>query len=326
MGIGTASKLEDFGMDPEVRLSLDPEGTQQIGLDPEDLQGAEQDDAAPEEAQRQSASEGRPYSDIEEPEDSDAKEISPSAKHVRRPGDPENSGQLPRVEDTDGVDAADPLADYFMPEHDERAGLTKAQSDAAIHHTDKTPLETYIAALNDEIAESDDPDADRVTTVTLKMLAEAVRNELDERDSSRDAMLKDLKNMVVDEAFVHYRKGVWEPIPEQKTHREPEAGSQAAQAVSVKEEPAALREPEQAMPPADNPHAMPEKAEKEAGADVAPAEAAASGPRTIELPETREGVPTWAFIVVAVVLAIAVVLVAISVMTGLPISALPSLL
>lgn len=307
MGIGVASKLDDFGMDPEVKLSIDPEDLQEpvqdetsMGHDPQEMQ---------------------PREDAGEP---GPENMLRAAKHVRSQDEPDNSGRLPKTESPAEENTSDPLADYFMPEQEKRAELARSQPQIPARYAGMTPLETYIAALSDAIAESEDPDAERVTTVTLKMLAEAVKNELDQRDSSRDAMLRDIKSMVVDEAFVHYRKGVWEPASEQERPRQEEqdAGRQTPQPISVTDEPAP--ESEHAMPPADDPHAAPEeKAEADA---AAPAAEETPKPKTIELPETRKGVPVWAFIVVAAILIVAVILVAASAMTGLPISALPSLL
>lgn len=318
MGIGVASKLDDFGMDPEVKLSLDPEGTQQIGLEPEDLQEPAQDEIS----MGHDPQEMQPREDAGEPE---PENMLRAAKHVRSQDEPDNSGRLPKTESPAEENTSDPLADYFMPEQEKRAELARSQPQIPARYAGMTPLETYIAALSDAIAESEDPDAERVTTVTLKMLAEAVKNELDQRDSSRDAMLRDIKSMVVDEAFVHYRKGVWEPASEQKRPRQEEqdAGRQTdALPISVTDEPAP--ESEHAMPPADNPHAAPE--EKAAADAAAPAAEETPKPKTIELPETQKGVPVWAFIVVAAILIVAVIIVAASAMTGLPISALPSLL
>ena len=318
MGIGVASKLDDFGMDPEVRLSLDPEGTQQIGIEPEDLQEPAQDETS----MGHDPQEMQPREDAGEPGPENM--LRAATKHVRSQDEPDNSGRLPKTESPAEENTSDPLADYFMPEQEKKAELARSQPQIPARYAGMTPLETYIAALSDAIAESEDPDAERVTTVTLKMLAEAVKNELDQRDSSRDAMLRDIKSMVVDEAFVHYRKGVWEPASEQERPRQEEqdAGRQTPQPISVTDEPAP--ESEHAMPPADNPHAAPE--EKAAADAAAPAAEETPKPKTIELPETQEGVPVWAFIVVAAILIVAVILVAASAMTGLPISALPSLL
>lgn len=311
MGIGVASKLDDFGMDPEVKLvklSLDPEGTQQIGLEPEDLQEPAQDETS----MGHDPQEMHPREDAEEPE---PENMLRTAKHVRSQEEPDNSGRLPKTESPAEENTSDPLADYFMPEQEKRAELASTQPQIPERYAGMTPLETYIAALNDVIAESEDPDAERVTTVTLKTLAEAVKNELDQRDTSRDAMLRDIKSMVVDEAFVHYRKGSWEPASDQERPRQEkqDAGRQTPQPVSVTDEPAP--EDKHAMPPADDPHAAPDAAAEET-----------PKPKTIELPETQKGVPVWALIVVAAILIVAVVLVAASAMTGLPISALPSLL
>lgn len=321
MGIGVASKLDDFGMDPEVRLSLDPEGTQQIGLEPEDLQ----ESAYHETATKQDPQERQPRGDAGEPEPEDM----PSAKHVRRQDEPDNSGQLPEMDGPAGKSSSDPLADYFMPEQENKAELARNQPQVPARYASMAPLETYIAALSDEIAESADPDAERVTMVTLKMLAEAVRNELDQRDSSRDAMLKDIKNMVVDEAIVHYRKGSWEPASDQGHPRQErqDAGRQTPKPVSVTDAPAAqTAQSERAMPPSDDPHAETEEKAAPDAEDTVPAAEEVPKPKTIELPETKKGVPVWAFIAVAVILIIAVVLVAASAMTAVPISALPSLL
>ena len=312
MGIGVASKLDDFGMDPEVKLvklSLDPEGTQQIGIEPEDLQAPAQDETS----MGHDPQEMQPREDAGEPGPENM--LRAAARHARSQDEPDNSGRLPKTESPAEENTSDPLADYFMPEQEKRAELAKSQPQIPARYAGMTPLETYIAALSDAIAESEDPDAERVTTVTLKMLAEAVKNELDQRDSSRDAMLRDIKSMVVDEAFVHYRKGVWEPASEQERPRQEEqdAGRQTPQPISVTDEPAP--ESEHAMPPVDDPHTAPDAAAEET-----------PKPKTIELPETRKGVPVWALIVVAAILIVAVVLVAASAMTGLPISALPSLL
>lgn len=317
MGIGVASKLDDFSMDPEVKLSLDPEGTQQIGLEPEDLQEPAQDETS----MGHDPQEMQPRRDAGEP---GPENMLRAAKHVRSQDEPDNSGRLPKTESPAEENTSDPLADYFMPEQEKRAELARSQPQIPARYAGMTPLETYIAALSDAIAESEDPDAERVTTVTLKMLAEAVKNELDQRDSSRDAMLRDIKSMVVDEAFVHYRKGVWEPASEQERPRQEEqdAGRQTPQPISVTDEPAP--DSEHAMPPADDPHAAPE--EKAAADAAAPAAEETPKPKTIELPETQKGVPVWTFIVVAAILIVAVILVAASAMTGLPISALPSLL
>lgn len=298
------SKLDDFGLGDDVKLALDPEGTQKIGLDTGSFPRVQEQPAA-----EQAAPARQENAPAAEPE-----ETHPETDAMR--------DTVQRTAAEAKFQQDDILADYFAPQRQE--GIAKVQAQAPATAQDSAPLASYIAALNEEIANSEDLNAERVTVLAFKMFAEAIQKELDLRDSKRDALLKDAQDMMVDEALLHYKRGIWNTVqqtPAQAPQALPRTEDAAPSAPAPEPEPgpaAARRERAKVpsgMPPVDVP-VRTEPAKDEEAEEPEEAE---------EAIERRSAVPVWLFIAIAAVMAAALVLVVVSAMTGLPITALGSL-
>lgn len=289
------SKLDDFGLGDDTELSLDPEGTQKIGLDTGSLPRVQETAAAP----------------AAEPDVHVKQESAPAAAPEAANAGLDAAQQRTYAEAKFQQD--DILADYFTPQRQE--GIEKVQAQAPAAAQDSAPLASYIAALNEEIANSEDLNAERVTVLAFKMFAEAIQKELDLRDSKRDALLKDAQDMMVDEALLHYKRGIWNTV-QQTPAQVPQALPKTEDAEPAA--PPSRRERTAApsgMPPVDVP-VRTEPAKDEEAEEPKKAE---------EAIERRPAVPVWLFIAIAAVMAAALVLVVVSAMTGLPITALGSL-
>lgn len=306
------SKLDDFGLSDDVKLALDPEGTQKIGLDTGSFPRVQEAAAVP--AAGQAAPVRQESAPAAEPED---------PRSGRSTMD--NAAQQ-RTAAEAKLQQDDILADYFTPQRQE--GIEKVQAQAPAAAQDSAPLASYIAALNEEIANSEDLNAERVTVLAFKMFAEAIQKELDLRDSKRDALLKDAQDMMVDEALLHYKRGIWNTVqqtPAQAPQALPRTEDAAPSAPAPEPEP----EPAPAAPPtrrerAKAPSGMP-PVDVPVRTEPAKDEEAEEPEEAEEAIERRPTVPVWLFIAIAAVMAAALVLVVVSAMTGLPITALGSL-
>lgn len=295
------SKLDDFGLGDDTELSLDPEGTQKIGLDTGSLPRVQETAAAP----------------AAEPDVHVKQESAPAAVPEAANAGLDAAQQRTYAEAKFQQD--DILADYFTPQRQE--GIEKVQAQAPAAAQDSAPLASYIAALNEEIANSEDLNAERVTVLAFKMFAEAIQKELDLRDSKRDALLKDAQDMMVDEALLHYKRGIWNTV-QQTPAQVPQALPKTEDA-----EPAAKAE----QKPEPSPAVPPSRRERTAApsgmppVDVPVRTEPAKDEEAEEAIERRPAVPVWLFIAIAAVMAAALALVVVSAMTGLPITALGSL-
>lgn len=301
------SKLDDFGLSDDVELALDPEGTQKIGLDTGSLPRVQETAAAP----------------AAEPDVHVKQESAPAAAPEAANAGLDAAQQRTYAEAK--LQQDDILADYFTPQR--QAGIEKVQAQAPAAAQDSAPLASYIAALNEEIANSEDLNAERVTVLAFKMFAEAIQKELDLRDSKRDALLKDAQDMMVDEALLHYKRGIWNTV-QQTPAQVPQALPKTEDA-----EPAAIAE----QKPEPSPAAPPSRRERTAAPSGMPPvdvpvrtepakdEEAEEPEKAEEAIERRPSVPVWLFIAIAAVMAAALALVVVSAMTGLPITALGSL-